>query len=51
MTKYQEKHVSEETLEEYENLHTNFIGNQHEDDDSLDKAFHDFTIRESEKEL
>lgn len=48
MTKYEINHVSEETLIEYEMLHTNFIGNHHEDDDSLEKAFHDFTITEVE---
>lgn len=51
MTSYQEKHVTDETLEEYESLHTNFIGNHHEDEDTLDKCMHDFLIDVSEKEL
>ncbi|WP_430884984.1 hypothetical protein [Fusibacter sp. JL216-2] len=51
MTSYQKKHIDEETLEEYETLHTNFIGNHHEDEDTLDKYMHDFLIESSEKEL
>ena len=37
------------TLEEYEGQHTNFIGNRHEDDESLDKVIHDFLIKEVKK--
>jgi len=51
MTSYQEKHIKDETLEEYEGLHTNHFGNQHEDDETLDKVMHEFLILESEKEL
>lgn len=51
MTPYQEDHIREETLEEYESLHTNFVGNQYEDEETLDKAIHEFLISESEKEL
>ncbi|MCK8058457.1 MULTISPECIES: hypothetical protein [unclassified Fusibacter] len=50
MTKFQEKHISDKTLEEYETLHTNFIGNQHEEDGTLDKEFHEFLLHESVKE-
>ncbi|WP_240840102.1 hypothetical protein [Acidaminobacter sp. JC074] len=39
------------TLEEYEGQHTNFIGNRHEDDESLDKVIHDFLIKEAKKQL
>ncbi len=48
MTSYQEKHIKDETLEEYEGLHTNFVGNKHEEEETLDKAIHDFLITESE---
>ena len=47
MTKFQESHITDKTLEEYETLHTNFIGNQHEEEGTLDKAFHEFLIHES----
>ncbi len=51
MTNYQKQHISDETLEYYENLHTNFVGNKHEDEATLDKAIHDFLIEESENQL
>ncbi len=40
-----------ETLEEYEGQHTNFIGNKHEDEESLDKAIHEFFIKEASELL
>ncbi len=51
MTLYQEKHIKDETNEEYEGLHTNYFGNHHEDDKTLEKAMHDFLIIESENEI
>ena len=51
MTVYQEKHVKDETLEEYEGLHTNHFGNQHEDSETLEKAIHDYLLEEVEEEL
>jgi len=46
MTNYQEKHIKEETHEEYEGLHTNHFGNQHEDDETLEKVLHDYLLDE-----
>lgn len=43
------KQTYKQTLEEYEGQHTNFIGNIHEDEDSLDKAIHDFLLSEVHK--
>jgi len=38
MTLFEVKHIKEETNIEYEMLHTNFIGNKHLEEDTLDKA-------------
>lgn len=51
MTKYQDKIIDQETPEEYEGYHTNFVGNKYEEEGTLDKAMHDFFVQESEKEL
>jgi len=51
MTKYQELNIGKESLVEYEELHTNFVGNRHIEEDTLDQALNDFFISESEKEL
>ncbi len=40
MTTYQKQHVEEKTMEEYEAAHTNYFGNQHEDENSLETALH-----------
>lgn len=42
MTTYQKNMTEEKTMEEYEAAHTNYFGNSHLDEDSLEEALNDF---------
>ncbi|MBI9010920.1 MAG: hypothetical protein JEZ08_01720 [Clostridiales bacterium] len=48
---YRDEHIMDETIEEFEGQHTNFIGNTHRDEASLDKALHDLLLKEVSNEL